>query len=117
MSLRVLLVDDDPSNRTTLAALLEDERFGVDEASSLASARALIAAGARWDCVLLDLQLGDGRGTELVPSLRDVAPGARIVLMSGAAPGRAPPGIDVVMSKPASFERVLAALRDPIATR
>ena len=117
MRVRVLLVEDDASNRVTLTALLEDERFGVDEADSLAEARGLIAAGKTWDCVLLDLQLGDGRGTELVPCLRASAPGARIVLMSGAAPDRAPPGIDVVVAKPASFDRVLAALRHPSATR
>ena len=48
MRVRVLLVEDDASNRVTLTALLEDERFGVDEADSLAEARGLIAAGKTW---------------------------------------------------------------------
>jgi DNA-binding response OmpR family regulator len=113
---RILLVEDDLANRMTLAALLEDERFEVDEADSVVAVHAMIAAGVRWDCVLLDLKLGDGQGTDLVPSLRDAAPGVRIVLMSGALPERTPRGVDVVMAKPATFDRVLEALGRPSAS-
>ncbi len=82
---KVLLVDDNGSNRVTLGLLLEDEGLQVELAGSLAEGReALCRHGASYDLVLLDLHLGDGLGTKLVPIARDKMPGARVMLISGS---------------------------------
>jgi CheY-like chemotaxis protein len=109
----VLLVDDDAANRLVLAALLEDEGFRVDVAGSFAAASLkLSAGGARYDLVLLDEDLGDGRGTDLVPRVRARLPGARVVLVSGAAEeGGARARFDAVLAKGAGFPELLAELQ------
>lgn len=82
---RFLVVEDDDSNGVTLAALLEDEGFVVDLARSVAEARAhLLDEDSSFDVVLLDNDLGDGFGTELVPFIRQQSPESAIVLMSGS---------------------------------
>ena len=81
---RVLLIDDDESNRLTLSALLELEAFELAEASSLAAARKSLAAGSPFDLVLLDRQLSDGLGFELIPAVRAQLPSCKIVIVSGS---------------------------------
>ncbi len=81
----VLLIDDDESNRLTLSALLEDEGFEVDVACSFAEAkRVLDGAPPCYAAILLDHTLGDGYGTELMPTIRRVLPQAKVVAMSGS---------------------------------
>ena len=82
---RLLLIDDDESNRLTLSALLEDEGFVVDTVSSFADATSLLEQSPPVYCgVLLDHSLGDGYGTDLIPLLRRVLPKAKIIAMSGS---------------------------------
>lgn len=84
--IRVLLVEDDESNRMTMAALLEDDGLVVEEAASFAEARRRIEApGAAYDAFLMDSNLGDGYGPDLVPAIRRIFPAARIVSLSGNA--------------------------------
>ena len=64
---RLLLVDDDESNRLTLSTLLEDDGFAVDVAVSFADAsRQLQGQPPIYDAVLLDHSLGDGFGSDLI---------------------------------------------------
>src|SRR5579871_2431920 len=81
----LLLVDDDDSNRLTLSALLEDEGFQVDVARSAAEARSRLEGGA-CDGVLLDQNLGDGLGSDLIPLIRQRWPRARVLMLSGDTP-------------------------------
>ncbi|HEV8245490.1 MAG TPA: response regulator [Polyangiaceae bacterium] len=83
---KVLLVDDDESNRVTMSVLLEEEGFDVKVAASLAEAESmLVAAGSEYDLFLLDHSLGDGFGTALIPEIRKRFPSAKVVAMSGSA--------------------------------
>lgn len=61
---QLLVVDDDASTRRLLRRLLEREGHAIVEAVDLASAGAALAH-ARFDLVLLDLQLGTRSGLEL----------------------------------------------------
>jgi two-component system response regulator RegA len=81
----VLLIDDDESNRLTMSALLDNEGFEVQEATSFAEACAILSAAPSFRVVLADQHLGDGLGSELAPIIRSRLPGAKIVLMSGSA--------------------------------
>lgn len=100
-----LLVDDQPVVRAGLRAFLE-RHAGlriVGEADGLAQARAWLRRAAAGeddtaplgpegtsspaafeppDLVILDLELRDGAGTELIPDVRQLAPRARIVILS-----------------------------------
>jgi DNA-binding NtrC family response regulator len=66
----ILIVDDERNIRRTLRMVLEGEGHEVLEASSAAEAEAALAGGAPIDAVLLDVQLGDGSGLELLEQLR-----------------------------------------------
>jgi DNA-binding NtrC family response regulator len=111
---RVLLVDDSTSNRMVLGSLLEDEGVHVDEAASFAQARELLSAeGAAYDVVMIDQQLGDGLGSNLLPVVRARVPNARVMLISGAADEDLPPGVvfDAAVRKGRDFNDVLTLMR------
>jgi two-component system response regulator HupR/HoxA len=93
----VLLVDDDVGNRLTFAALLEDAGYRVVEASSLADGRRRISLGT-FEVAILDLNLGDGLGTDLVSELRRRTPEIVIALLTGVSMPPSP-GVDFVLVK------------------
>lgn len=76
-----LVVDDDPALRMLSRVNLELEGFTVREASTLAEARAAVAA-ARPDVVLLDVHLGQEESTGLLHELRDA--GVPVALVTGS---------------------------------
>ncbi len=81
MSHRLLIVEDDRSLAEMLQLHFEDRGFEVETVPDCAGA--LTAARRRPDLILLDQQLPDGRGSELIPELRRLAPAAAIVMMTG----------------------------------
>lgn len=68
---RCLLVEDVEALRSLLSVLLEGSGYEISAAGSLADARRILnsQAGSRFDTVVLDLQLPDGDGLELLPEL------------------------------------------------
>lgn len=69
MTLRVLLVDDDPDIRLYLRSFLEDEGCAVVDAVSAAAALDEIAS-QRPDVVLIDVMMPGRSGLDLLVSLR-----------------------------------------------
>ena len=80
----VLVVDDDEDTRLNLSDILELEGYRVEVAGS---ARELLSR-SRWDevsLVLLDRKLPDGTPQEIVPLLRQKAPDAAVIIVTGYA--------------------------------
>lgn len=69
--IRVLQVDDDDVERERLRRMLHviDHNVELEEANTLEKARKLLSKN-HYDCVLLDYQLPDGIGFELVAAIR-----------------------------------------------
>jgi len=92
MPIRVLIVDDDPTFRRTIATVLTARGYEIaGEAGTLADAR-LALARLRPDAVLLDVNLPDGDGISFAADLPPT-PGTspRVLLTSSdrtAAPER-----------------------------
>jgi diguanylate cyclase (GGDEF)-like protein len=84
----VLVVDDDPGARRLVRLGLELEGATVVEAGSVAQARSALSPAVRG--VVLDRELPDGDGLELVAAVGEVCPDARIVVNSTIADGREP---------------------------
>ena len=86
MSLRVALVDDHPVFRSGMAALLDslDGITVVAQAVSAAQARTLLAGpqADELDVVLMDLDLGDGSGTDVVRDAVRARPDLRVLVVS-----------------------------------
>ena len=114
---RVLLIEDDELQRFTTCALLEDRGYTVRAAASLAEARQALDE-PDFDLVLLDLHLGDGVGTALVPAVRRRQPRACIALLCGSPEevvGRA--RVDLVVGKGSETGRLLDQLGELITHR
>ncbi len=75
MKPRLLLVEDDPTSRQFIRAVLYALPCRVDDAGSIAEALAL-DSDARHDLWLLDANLPDGTGSELLAQLRSRQPRA-----------------------------------------
>ncbi len=115
-SRRVLLVEDQPEGRRTVAEVLTNAGHAVTEASDLAGARAALGARAdapSFDVVVTDIFLPDGYGWELVPDVRQLPGAMRIGLITGweLAP---PPSVhaDFTLRKPLVATELLDHLAD-----
>lgn len=80
---RVLLVDDDPHMSRVIAhELLADLRINLlGQAASLREGRRLISQ-SEFDVMLVDLNLGDGTGFDLIEYMKTVRPMAEAVVIS-----------------------------------
>lgn len=79
---RVLLVDDHAALREPLAFMFdrESEFEVVAQASSIEEARPNLRG---VDLAVLDLDLPDGLGTELIEEIRAASPGAQVLILTG----------------------------------
>ena len=79
---RILIVDDDETIRTTMKAILEDEGYVVDLASTGEEAIQLTMK-TTYDIALLDIRLPDMEGVELLKLMRDSVPRTRKIMVTG----------------------------------
>ena len=84
-SLRLLLVDDDDVDRERLVRLLGQTHLHAQttQAQSGAAALELVQAN-QYDCVVLDQNLGDMTGSDLLPRLAQAHGGCPVVMVTGA---------------------------------
>ena len=81
MTRRILIVDDEALIRWSVAESLEDAGFATAEAGSAAEAiRQLDGNG--FAVILLDLRLPDSADLGLLRRIRQIAPEARVILMT-----------------------------------
>jgi DNA-binding NarL/FixJ family response regulator len=115
-SLRVMLVEDHLSFRQSLAFLLsrEPDLEVVAQAGSLAEARQML--DSRLDVAVLDLNLPDGNGRDLIGELRKRNAGISVLVLSATiAPGHLEEvlkaGADAVLHKVASPPTIVEEVR------
>ncbi len=111
---KVLLVDDDAALRRNLVRALEREGYTVAAAGGLKEAYE-VAADFMPDYAVLDLNLEDGYGMELVNALKEQRSAIRIVIRTGydsiASSGLAlRAGAVGYLAKPVQAQDVIAAL-------
>lgn len=80
--IRILLIDDEELVRTAVRIWLEDEQFQIDEAISGADALDRLATES-FDCGILDLQLSDMSGVEVIKTAQYVDKSPDWLVMSG----------------------------------
>ena len=78
----ILVVDDDPAILRGFDRFLTAAGYAVSEAPSLGEARNQIEA-RRFDAVILDLYLPDGRGIDWIAELRAGHPSLSIIVVTG----------------------------------
>jgi DNA-binding response OmpR family regulator len=81
---KILIVDDDPSIRSTLKEVLSRESYQVAAAESGEEALRLMHDGS-FDLALLDLKMGGMDGLSLMREIRRRAPSTGIIMLTGYA--------------------------------
>jgi two-component system, OmpR family, KDP operon response regulator KdpE len=109
----ILVVEDDPSLRLLCRVNLELEQYRVLEAGTIGQAEELLA-DEKVDLVLLDLHVGDRRGVELLPLIRERYPQVRVCLLSGTSETDPPrmEGVQGFIRKPFEIDVLSQTVRD-----
>ena len=113
--MRILVVDDDQGILKLVARVLRDEAYAVDTASTGEEARTLALVND-YDGIILDLQLGDRHGFEILQELRRNGRHTPVLLYSGRADTETivrglDAGADDYVVKPVSNEELRARVR------
>jgi two-component system, OmpR family, phosphate regulon response regulator PhoB len=79
----ILAIEDDWTVRTVLEHTLRSAGYDIDLVPGISDARQLLAEG-HYDLVLLDLNLPDGSGLDLLRDIRtDLGTGVPVLVLSG----------------------------------
>lgn len=112
---RVLIVDDEQSQRLLLGGFLRKCGFEVGEADSVESAKKIFAERG-FDLAILDLRLPDGDGIELLGSLRMIDPDLSAVILTAygsveSAVGSVKAGAAEFLQKPVDLQTLEQIIR------
>lgn len=110
----VLIIDDDESGRGVMELLLRKSGFDVRSAANGAEGRELIRKGG-FDLALVDLFLPDCNGIDLLKDIREMAPEAEVVMITGHASAESAvmamkSGAFDYITKPVNFEELRLVL-------
>ena len=119
MAKTVLVVDDDPTQRRLIQAVLEREGFGVAQAAGGEEAISRLQSGGAADVVILDLSMPGLSGIDTLKEMRSRGFMQPVVVLTATA------GVDAVVKamqagaqdffiKPASPERIIVSIRNAL---
>lgn len=84
-SRKILIIDDDSSLRTALFRLLTRKSYQVITAQTKAEAIQFANGNQNFDLALVDLQLPDGNGLELLAHIKKTNPQCQFIVLTGFA--------------------------------
>lgn len=82
---KVLVVDDESTIRTTLFRAFERKGFQVITAQRVDEAKSLMQSNTTLDLAVIDLNLPDGSGIELMSWLKGINPKLQVIILTGFA--------------------------------
>jgi DNA-binding NtrC family response regulator len=118
----LLFVDDEPSIRLTLPAILEESGFEIRVADSVQSALKEISSH-KFDVLLSDLNIGEPRdGFSVVKAARTANPRCVAILLTGypdldSETESIKKELDGYLVKPADIENLLKTIKQKLAAR
>ena len=115
---RILVVDDDDTIRTTMKAILQDEGYIVDLASTGKEAIQKSQEN-NYNVALLDIRLPDMEGVELLKLLKDGVPRTRKIMVTGYpslqnAISALNKNADAYLLKPVDVEKLLNTVKQQL---
>ncbi|WP_133271103.1 response regulator transcription factor [Hymenobacter radiodurans] len=119
--MKILIVEDEPTLRTSLADYLRQDGYVIELAANYAQAHEKIKL-YQYDCVLLDLTLPDGNGLNLLRTLKaDSSPAGVLVVSARDALDDKVLGLELgaddYLAKPFHLSELSARLRAIIRRR
>jgi DNA-binding response OmpR family regulator len=113
--MRILLAEDEPEMARLIASLVKDAGFTVDHVTSIAEALEATRQHS-YSLLLLDRRLPDGDGLSLLPTLRSIWPGIRVMMLTALDDvservSGLDAGADDYLTKPFQGEELLARIR------
>jgi CheY-like chemotaxis protein len=111
LSPRILIIEDERTERTLLRRMLQQEGFTVETAGTSAEALGR-CRDVSFAAITLDLLLPDGDGPRVLEGIRAIEQhrDTPILMISMVAEMEAVPGIQAFLRKPVCREDLLAAL-------
>lgn len=82
---KILIIDDDSSLRTALFRLLTRKSYQVITAQTKTEAIQFANSNQNFDLALVDLQLPDGSGLELLSQIKKTNPNCQFIVLTGFA--------------------------------
>jgi DNA-binding NtrC family response regulator len=82
---RVLILDDESTLRTALFRLLDRKGYQVVTAQRLDEARSFISPDKPFDIAIIDMNLPDGNGLDLISELKKISPATQVIVLTGFA--------------------------------
>lgn len=112
--MNVLVIEDDPSVRTLVKAVLENNEYGVDIAETAKSGEEH-AVNNEYDIIILDLGLPDGDGFDLCKNMREQEITTPVLILSAEQETDVKikclrVGADDYITKPFDTEELLARI-------
>src|SRR5271165_1918539 len=108
----ILVVEDEPLVRLTVAEELREAGMRVIEASDADEAMELLLGGASVDLVFADVVLpGSMDGLELARRLRTDFPDIKILMTSGRTPAHEAAAVSPFVPKPYDIAEVIGRIR------
>jgi DNA-binding response OmpR family regulator len=83
-SASILIIDDEPNLRRSLALILQRAGYSVNTAENAREVKHYLAAGA-YDMVFLDLKMPEVNGMELLPEIRQIYPEMPVLILTAHA--------------------------------
>jgi CheY-like chemotaxis protein len=121
---RVLVADDEPNIRQTIADLLMRLGCQVDVARDGAEACAFIASQPTYDLVLSDIKMPQKNGYEIFAAVQKMGHRAPVILMTGfgydpnhSIVRASHEGLSAVLFKPFKVDQLLTEVRKAIESR
>ena len=82
---RVLILDDESTLRTALFRLLDRKGYQVVTAQRLDEARSFMSPEKPFDLAIVDMNLPDGNGLDLISEIKAMSPGTQVIVLTGFA--------------------------------
>lgn len=116
---RVLVVDDEPSVRAFMRAVLQQLRYQVTDAATPEEALLRVKNGLRPDLVVTDVVMPGMNGRRMVNELESMASGFKVLYVSGFVDPTVKPQFDAIqfLAKPFTPEALGRKVRELLDAR